>query len=102
MALLVGKFYDLHRGQNLAPAVALREAQLWLRRVSASDLREYVRVPLAEGKLPQELTEFLEQEVLRNSQMRGLETGDKSKASRETEPIFAHPYHWGGLMLTGL
>lgn len=117
MALLVARFYDLHRGQSLAPAVALREAQLWLRRASGSDLQEYVRVAVAEGKLTKELAYSLEQAIgtaperrgtipflteRLNSQARPNESSGKPPTKRQTEPMFAHPYHWGGLMLTGL
>jgi len=117
IGLLVARFYDLHRGQTLAPAVALREAQLWLRRVSIRDLQEYVRVALAEGRLTPDLVHYLEQEIRaiserrgtirdkelpKKSQMRTRESGDTSRASHQTEPMFAHPYHWGGLILTGL
>jgi CHAT domain-containing protein len=114
MALLVARFYDLHRGQRLAPAVALREAQLWLRRASGSDLQEYVRVAVGEGKLTKDLAHALEQAIgavpERHATIRFLtersnsqhESGNDSPTDRQTDPMFAHPYHWGGLTLTGL
>jgi CHAT domain-containing protein/tetratricopeptide (TPR) repeat protein len=118
MALLVARFYDLHRGQNLVPAVALREAQLWLRRATSRDLQEYVRVAIAEGKLTKDLAHSLEREIkamperqgtirflkalLGNAETRDREMRDKSPVAREAEAMFAHPYHWGGLVLTGL
>lgn len=41
-ALIMGKFYDLVLVGNRAPASAIREAQLWLRDASASELEAFV------------------------------------------------------------
>ncbi|OQX05901.1 MAG: hypothetical protein BWK76_26855 [Desulfobulbaceae bacterium A2] len=42
-ALLVGRFYQEWRGGNMAPALALRQAQNWLRRVRVRELLELLR-----------------------------------------------------------
>jgi CHAT domain-containing protein len=42
-ALLVGRFFQEWRGEKVSPALALRRAQNWLRRVSVRELLELLR-----------------------------------------------------------
>lgn len=50
-ALLMIRFYDHHLGRDLAPARALREAQLWLRDASPEDLLGFLDEMSRAGRL---------------------------------------------------
>lgn len=88
-ALLIARFYDLHRGETLPPAAALRGAQGWLRNARQAELKAYLRGAVEEGRLPREFMQSIDA-VLR-----------AATASGGSEPPFAHPYYWSGFTLTG-
>jgi tetratricopeptide (TPR) repeat protein len=89
-ALLIARFYDLHRGEKLPPAAALRSAQSWLRSVGESELKSYLRAAVEEGRLPRDFLQGVDA-VLR-----------AAKASQAAGAPYAHPYYWSGFTLTGL
>ena len=115
-ALLVSRFYDLHRGQGLAPAVALGHAQNWLRSSTPQDLREYVRSAVVDRRIPAVLSNSLEL-AIRAPRWR-QDTSPPQERSKSTTPAnasvgrsavgsdaarrFAHPYYWSGFTLIGL
>ena len=116
-ALLVARFYDLHRGQGLAPALALRQAQDWLRGAGPQDLRDYVRTAVVDRRLPVVLSESLELAMRAARRSKGMigSQQERSKSAPQTDasvgrspadldsaPPFAHPYYWSGFALTGL
>lgn len=89
-ALLIARFYDLHRGEKLLPATALRAAQGWLRTATDGEIKDYLRVAIEEGRLPRD---FLQRT---NANLR-------TAMARQASPTpFAHPYYWSGFTLTGL
>jgi CHAT domain-containing protein/tetratricopeptide (TPR) repeat protein len=116
-ALLMSKFYDLHRDQGLAPARALALAQTWLREASLESLREYGGAAVKAGRLPKDLAGTLthlradsgeqdddsfeelatESRVQRPAQKRSAMAPTPSAHQRP----FEHPFYWGGFILTG-
>jgi CHAT domain-containing protein/tetratricopeptide (TPR) repeat protein len=125
-SLLISKFYDLHRKQSLPPARALKLAQAWIRQASRKDLRDYAQAARRDGRLPRDLAAALTE--LRGD---AGEAGDacpmassqppmsESKRVHEPDEVrsprrhrgtpslpdrqrpFAHPFYWGGFVLTG-
>lgn len=85
-ALLAARFYDGRLARNLAPAAALRAAQLWLKDASAADMAEFVQSLTASGKI----TDADSEAIL--GQLADL-GGDA--------PPFADPYYWGGFQFYG-
>ena len=114
-ALLIAKFYDLHMGGRLAPPVALRRAQLWLRAATNADLEAFAKGAARQGRLESrhvaEIAEELSEAGLKRSRnaalvewaapeaTRGADKG--SGASLRARP-YAHPYFWAGFIYTGL
>jgi CHAT domain-containing protein len=94
-ALLMCRFYELHLGRAadqpapLNPALALREAQLCLARLTTEQLDSYLA----------------QHEELRNRAFRlpaGSPTVDSSVATASSlERPFAHPYHWASSVFVG-
>ncbi len=94
-ALLMCRFYELHLGRAadqpapLSPARALREAQLWLARLTTEQLDSYLA----------------QHEELRNSAFRlaaGRPAVDSSVAIPSSlEQPFTHPYHWASSVFVG-
>jgi CHAT domain-containing protein len=110
-ALLLAKFFDLHRGEGLSPAVALQKAQIWLRDATAADLRIYVERAIGERRLTADLAGGLRDAIRSSSPARGLVTevarmlrgeAKSEGAIDSTERPFANPYYWSGFVLTGM
>ena len=101
--LLAGKFYDLHldeRGhERLAPAAALREAQVWLRDLTFADLRK--RYPVAKDSagrpclLLSTATRFIP--VADNPEGRGIAL----LLGPDDDRPYAGPQHWAAFTVTG-
>jgi CHAT domain-containing protein len=72
--LLMERFYRAHLVEDLAPAAALREAQLWLRDATAEELQKRLR------------------EAILNP------PGDYEWPTLKP---FAHPYYWAGFIFSG-
>jgi CHAT domain-containing protein/tetratricopeptide (TPR) repeat protein len=89
-ALLIARFYDLHRGENLSPAAALRSAQSWLRAASENELKAYLRLAVEEGRLPKSFLHGVDA-MLR-----------AARGSQAPGSPYGHPYYWSGFTLTGL
>jgi CHAT domain-containing protein/tetratricopeptide (TPR) repeat protein len=94
-ALLMCRFYELHLGraadqpEPLNPAMALREAQLWLARLTLEQLDSYLT----------------QHEELRNRAFtlpagRPMAGSSVATASSLERP-FAHPYHWASSVFVG-
>lgn len=95
MALLMCRFYELHLGRAadqpapLSPALALREAQLWLARLTTEQLDAY----------------FAQHEELRDM-VSGLPAARSTvdspvAAASSLDRPFAHPYHWASSVFVG-
>jgi CHAT domain-containing protein len=91
-ALIIARFYHLHRNQGLSPPAALKLAQAWLRDASRSELvyfAETATSAVSNRKL------F---DLLRKSLGKSMHHGVLStwlRRAKEERP-FAHPYYWGG------
>jgi CHAT domain-containing protein len=94
-ALLMCRFYELHLGRAadqpvpLGPALALREAQLWLARLTTEQLDSYL------GQ-----HEELRPSAFRLAAVRPAADGSVAAASSPERP-FAHPYHWAASVFVG-
>jgi CHAT domain-containing protein len=109
-ALLMAKFYDLHLDQNLAPATALKQAQVWLRAASKADLIDFGAAQAARAKLDPSSLAKLESTLKsrrRSEGSRGAfwnmleELASNVQQQFQSHP-FAHPYYWAGFVYTGL
>jgi CHAT domain-containing protein/tetratricopeptide (TPR) repeat protein len=86
-ALLVARFYDLHLGAGATPAVALAEAQRWLRDATVAEL---LRVgPWSRDHLPTGRAEDMWRSL--------VAFGDVEPSSKP----FAHPVFWAAFTVTG-
>ena len=89
-AMLMERFYRLWRAEGLAPAAALRQAQIWLRDSSNREKAAYFKadVPALAGYRMPELVAaelYLERML---------------QADRDARP-FEHPFHWAAFTMTG-
>lgn len=87
-SLVMMKFYDLHRAHNLEPAVALRQAQLWLRDSASDEIRRFTTQMRSNGRL----TETQEASMHRAINAAARTSGDRP---------FSHPYHWAPFQYFG-
>jgi CHAT domain-containing protein len=119
-ALLMAKFYELHRDRGLTPPTALFRAQAWLRKADNKELTEYFTAALqqgrAEGRHLTEIQRALSVQGLKGSRNRMLvqwmaqndapekrrnqETNADNIATTRARP-YAHPYYWAGFIYTG-
>jgi CHAT domain-containing protein len=77
-SLLMSRFYEFHRGDRHSPQRALREAQKWLRSLTAQDLMNL-------GAAGRKLLTFYPNEIL----------------SQESNKICDYPFFWGGFTFVG-
>ena len=96
-ALLIAKFYDLHLDQKLAPAAALRQAQIWLRAATKADLIAFGNIQAARAKLDPSKVAKLEASV--KSRYWPVETRSapfwnmlQSIATKFQEQFQSHPF----------
>ncbi len=115
-ALLIAKFYELHREAGLAPPAALSKAQAWLRQSTRDELDAYAQAAAGQGRLEgrhlAEIGEELGAEGLAQTRSKALaewatRDGRASGASHSAELSdpdhpYAHPYYWAGFIYTGL
>ena len=87
--LLMSRFYELHLRQRQKPVDALRNAQIWLKGATASELRAYAQSRRIEGSLTAEQFELLD-ETLRSA-----------GGPYQTEKPFAAPRYWGAFVIYG-
>jgi CHAT domain len=110
--LLTAKFYDLHMAGGLAPAAALRQAQMWLKAASTTDLLAFIRSKVEEGALAADQLSHLEH-MLQTSPMCARIRGifgwlpvfahpTPPDPASPSSPPFEHPFFWAGFVHTGL
>ena len=87
--LLIERFYQLHLQNGLEFASALRQAQLWLRDVTAGELAE--RFDQAQMKLKGN----------KSAKARVSEYWRRLKAEEPENKLFAHPYYWAAFTFIG-
>ncbi len=85
--LLMGKAYELLQ-QGMSKAEALREAQLWLRELTASEVAQILKAQAVVARMAE--AQLLP--VQRNYEL----LRDKS------ERPFAHPYYWSAFQCVGV
>ncbi|MFO7539534.1 MAG: CHAT domain-containing protein [Chloroflexota bacterium] len=85
-SLLMKQFYEAHITHGLAPAAALRQAQLWLQEVSAGELADYFAAKRKEQAGPSS--------VISAAWRRFAAEKPKSRP-------FAHPYYWAPFTFMG-
>jgi CHAT domain-containing protein/tetratricopeptide (TPR) repeat protein len=110
--LLTAHFYDGHLQKSLAPAAALREAQLWLASATREELAAYAQQKGAQNRLAATAVRQLEAaiagagvELVRFFNVaaanRYSDQPPFERAGEEPTRPFAHPIYWGGFVLTG-
>jgi CHAT domain-containing protein/signal recognition particle subunit SEC65 len=88
--LLLVKFYDYWRNDNLDPSIALRQAQQWLRDTTNDEKISYFKTFLPESsttKMPTTTADYL------FKALRLDDLGDRA---------FAHPFHWAAFQYVGV
>ncbi|WP_437323208.1 CHAT domain-containing protein [Sorangium sp. So ce381] len=88
-SLLMGRFYELWRSERLAPAVALRRAQIWLRDLTNRELAAYLE------RLVPELAPRMSRETAEALHLRALLQDPETLS-------FADPVHWAAFYVTGI
>lgn len=92
-ALLMTRFHDLWHGRGMPPAVALAEAQRWLRWATHADVDAYldgVAVDQPPARPPERLAQW---EALRPDEHRPYEDRPYRR--------YGHPFFWAPFALTG-
>jgi CHAT domain-containing protein/tetratricopeptide (TPR) repeat protein len=87
--LLMERFYNAHLQDGLAPAAALRAAQLWLRDSTAEEMR-----------LSERWYEVYKTTTNRKLAARAIKAANACKLHPDTRP-FRHPYYWAPFTLSG-
>jgi tetratricopeptide (TPR) repeat protein len=89
-AMLMERFYRLWRQDGLAPAEALRAAQIWLRDTTNRGKADYFKrdVPALAG--------------CRMPEMVAADFFSQATARRPADRDFAHPFWWAAFYLTGV
>lgn len=88
--LLMEHFYQMHLQDDLPPATALRQAQRWLRDLTAGQLRQRFAT---------------EREALLTNHMLGDVVSRQYRRFAEMEPDarpFAHPFYWAAFTFSGV
>nr|MCU0551580.1 CHAT domain-containing protein [Leptolyngbya sp. Prado105] len=88
--LLITKFYDLWREQNLPPDQALRQAQIWLR-----DTTNEEKIAEFKAFIP----------MIANTRMSpttAQQLYDELAWETKNDRSFAHPFHWAAFNYTGI
>jgi CHAT domain-containing protein/tetratricopeptide (TPR) repeat protein len=88
-SLLMARFYELWRKEGLAPAVALRRAQVWLRDLTNRDLVSHLE------KLVPELSTRMSLETAEALHFRAFVRDPEARS-------FSGPVHWAAFYLTGV
>lgn len=115
-AFLMAKFYDLHLDNGLAPAAALRQAQLWLKSATKKDLIGYALAAESQSRLTRDHARRLVRALLRapreaerffslaNSATWDIDAAEPTSPGTElkSDRPFAHPVYWGAFVVTGL
>ncbi len=95
-AILMVRFYQLHREQGLEPAIALTQAQMWLQESTYKDLHQWLNLLLTE----QPKSYSIEYKTMTRSLQQQLETYD-SNLNADKRP-FASRYYWAGFVYNGM
>lgn len=87
--MLMIRFYDNWRNQQIQPAEALWQAQQWMRRTNDEEKEEYVRFHLGNNA--------------KTSGAAALDRqlGNALEDERATATDFSHPYYWAAFTYTG-
>ncbi len=88
---LIGKFFQLHRDQNIKPPKALAQAQEWLRSATYEDLRDWLSRHIKKEASPHLLRAV---EVL-------IWLRDKAAQFPDQRP-YEEPYYWAGFVYSGM
>jgi CHAT domain-containing protein/tetratricopeptide (TPR) repeat protein len=92
--LLIVKFYESHLREGLAPAAALRKAQLWLRDVTNAELSElFARYKLTATDRPTSTRMAYE--------MASKKFREHTLRDPDERP-YAHPYYWAPFVFYGV
>jgi CHAT domain-containing protein len=97
--LLMGKAYDLLQAGR-SKAEALREAQLWLRDLTAAQAQEILEAQAAAAGQPTQAVALAE--VARMALAQLLPVQRRFALMDDTERPFAHPYFWAAFQCVGV
>jgi CHAT domain-containing protein len=78
--------------QNQSPAIALHNAQQWLKSVTTNGLIQWIEQLSQDPNLGYHWQKELRQEI---------QTLKERKGKLDTEQPFAHPFYWAAFALTG-
>jgi CHAT domain-containing protein len=102
-ALLMGKFYENLRAGSMSKASALKEAQRWLRNLTAEGITKYF-----EDEIDGAVERILEEHGYKENTWRNWEKYEKLRLilrqreyPKTNERIFCHPYYWAAFFISG-
>jgi CHAT domain-containing protein len=85
--LLLQRFYQIYRQDNQPPAIALQQAQYWLRDATAQTLMDFCN----------QVTDFLPAD----KQLKYQLLADRYEYQEPDSKPYAHPYYWAGFVFSG-
>ncbi len=97
--LLMGKAYELLQA-GVGKAAALREAQLWLRELTAAQAQEILEAQAAAAEQPTQAVVLTEMARMALAQL--LPVQRRFALMDDTERPFAHPYYWSAFQCVGV
>jgi len=97
--LLMGKAYDLLQAGK-SKAAALREAQLWLRDLTAAEVKQLLEAQASAVGQPAQASAVAELARMALAQL--LPEQRRFALMDEKERPFAHPYYWAAFQCVGV
>lgn len=91
-AFLMIKFYQLHHTEQIEPAIALAQAQMWLRSITVKELQEWLKDLLAKYKTTWKGYEKFNDFMLNLREVNRLYPDKR---------FFEKRYYWGGFVYIG-
>lgn len=88
--MLIVRFFDNWRNQQMQPAEALRQAQQWMRRTDDGEKKKYICPYLGQDTTPV------------GAGITGRRLGNALAVESATNTDFSHPYYWAAFAYTGV
>lgn len=87
--MLIVRFFDNWRNQQMQPAEALRQAQQWMRRIDDGEKEKYIHPHLNQ------------EDILAGTGITGRRFGNALADESAANTDFSHPFYWAAFAYTG-